>query len=74
MFREIILLGVGAIFGLGTAMTSMAAPSYFPNMPSWVWYWLFWGGIALMALMVSDAICVLVWRPSGWNLTLGAHV
>jgi hypothetical protein len=62
MVREIVLLGIGALFGLGATMSALAAPAYFPNAPPWVWHWLFWGGIALMALMICDAACLAVWR------------
>jgi hypothetical protein len=43
MFREIILLAVGAVFGLGATMTAAVAPIYLPNMPPWAVHWLFWG-------------------------------
>ncbi len=54
MLRDLILLGIGAVFGLGTALAAMAAPLYFPNAPPWVWHWMFWTGIALMVLMITD--------------------
>lgn len=63
MFREIILLAIGAAFGLGATMSALAAPAHFPNAPPWVWHFLFWLGVALMALMVCDAICLIFWRP-----------
>jgi hypothetical protein len=50
-------------FGLGATVASFAAPSYI-NLPSWAIHWLFWGGIALMALMVFDAPALLIWRPA----------
>ncbi len=62
MLKELIPLGVGAIFGLGTALMATAAPLYYPNAPSWVWHWLFWGGLALMALMVLDVALLFLWR------------
>jgi len=55
MARDIILLGLGAIFGLGTALVAMAAPLYYPNAPAWTWHWMFWAGIVLMVLMIVDA-------------------
>jgi hypothetical protein len=64
MLKDIILLAIGAIFGLGATMAGAAAPSHFPSTPSWVWYWLFWGGIALMGLMLIDGLWLLVQRPS----------
>jgi hypothetical protein len=63
MFREIVLLGLGAIFGLGATMAALAAPAHYTNIPPWVWHWLFWSGIALMVLMVVDAACLVSWRP-----------
>jgi hypothetical protein len=64
MLKDIIILAIGAIFGLGATMAGVAAPSYFPSTPSWVWHWLFWGGIALMGLMLIDGIWLLIQRPS----------
>ena len=66
MGREIILLGVGGFFGLGATITAFAAPTYLPNMLPWAIYWLFWGGLALMALMVVDALLLLVCRAEVW--------
>lgn len=63
MVREIILLSIGAIFGLGTTMSALAAPSYFPNTAPWVWHWLFWGGVALMGLLACDVVSLIFWRP-----------
>ena len=63
MLREIVLLALGAIFGLGATMTAAVAPTYLPNMPPWAVHWLFWGGIALMAIMTVDAGCLILWRP-----------
>jgi hypothetical protein len=60
MLRDIVLLGLGAVFGLGTALAAMAAPLYFPNAPSWVWHWMFWIGIALMVLMIADGAIPLL--------------
>ena len=62
MLREIILLALGAVFGLGATMTGAVAPAYL-NLSSWALHWLFWGGIALMAAMAIDAACLLLWRP-----------
>jgi hypothetical protein len=63
MLKDIILLAIGAVFGLGATMTGVAAPSYFPNAPVWIWHWLFWGGIALMGIMVADGLWLIVQRP-----------
>jgi hypothetical protein len=65
MLREIILLSIGAIFGLGATMVGLAAPSHFPNTSPLVWHWLFWGGITLMALMVVDGALILFWSDDG---------
>ena len=64
MLREIILLGIGAFFGLGTTLMSLAAPQYFPERPVATWHWLFWGGLVLMGLMVLDAALLLMWSPN----------
>lgn len=70
MLKDLALLGVGAIFGLGATLMSLAAPLYFPNAPRWIWRWLFWGGIVLMLLMIADALVLLKWngtlRSSLW--------
>lgn len=62
MLREITLLALGAIFGLGATMAGAVAPAYF-NLSSWAVHWLFWGGIALMTVMAIDTACLLLWRP-----------
>jgi hypothetical protein len=62
MPREIVLLALGALFGLGATMTATVAPAYL-NLSTGVAYWLFWGGIALMALIAIDASCLPLWRP-----------
>ena len=54
MLKDLVLVGIGAV-GLGAMLMSLGGLSYFPNAPSWVWYLLFWGGIALMSLMVARA-------------------
>jgi hypothetical protein len=66
MLKDITFLGIGAIFGLGATLTAMAAPLHYPNAPSWVWYWMFWSGIALMVVMLSDAALIAV-RPVHWG-------
>src|SRR5262249_39929768 len=70
MLRELVLVGIGAIFGLGATMAAVAAPSHFPNTPPWVWHWLFWGGIALMALMIVNGFLIALWRPQFWPAVL----
>ncbi len=40
---------------------SQAAPLYFPNAPNWVWHWVFWLGISIMALMLLDLALLLAW-------------
>ena len=59
MLKDIILLGIGGVFGLGATMMAAAAPSYI-NLPHWVWHWLFWGGLVLMMLMIGDAVILLI--------------
>jgi internalin A len=63
MLRELVLLTIAALFGLGSVMSALAAPTHFPSTPAWVWHWLFWGGLALMLVMVLDVACLLFWRP-----------
>jgi hypothetical protein len=63
MLREIILLVIGALFGLGATMAALAAPAHYTNIPPSIWHWLFWCGMALMALMLVDAGCLVFWRP-----------
>ena len=63
MLKDFIPLAIGAVFGLGTAMASLAAPIYFPSTPQWALHWLFWGGIFLMILMVFDGAILLFWHP-----------
>jgi hypothetical protein len=60
--RDFIVLAIGALFGLGATVTAAVAPSYV-NLPAWAVHWLFWSGIALMALTAVDAPLVLLWRP-----------
>lgn len=59
MVREIVLLAIGAIFGLGATMTGAVAPQYL-NLNATTAHWLFWGGISLMALMVVDGAVLLL--------------
>ena len=59
MFKELILLGIGCFFGLGAALVPAAAPQYFPNAPTWVWHWSFWGGLVLMVVMLADGLVLL---------------
>jgi hypothetical protein len=54
ILKVLLLVGIGAV-GFGATLMSLGGLSYFPNAPSWVWYSLFWGGIALMSLMVAAA-------------------
>jgi hypothetical protein len=61
--REFLILAVGALFGLGATMTAMVGPAYL-SLPLWSQHWLFWAGIALMALMGLDAIALFFARPS----------
>ena len=71
MLKDVVILGVGALFGLGAAMAALAAPSHFPNAPAWVWYWLFWGGLVLMGLMLIDGALLLLWTGEGPKLAPG---
>jgi hypothetical protein len=60
MAREIIILAVGALFGLGTTITALVAPAYLPVPMSSI-HWLFWGGIALCGLMIIDSGIMILW-------------
>jgi hypothetical protein len=62
MLRDIVILAIGAFFGLGATVAGVAAPGLFPNTPSWIWYWAFWGGICLMSIMAIDAVWLLSWH------------
>jgi hypothetical protein len=64
MLKDLVLLGIGALFGLGATMAALAAPAYYPHTPLWVWHSLFWGGIALMTLMLADVVLLFFWKPS----------
>ncbi len=70
MFRDIVLLAVGAFFGLGATMTATVAPTYLPNMPPWAVHWLFWGGIAIMSTMLIDGLFLLAVKPNWTTATL----
>jgi hypothetical protein len=74
MLKEIILLAVGAVFGLGATLMAGAAPFYFPNTPPWVLHAAFWGGCALMGLMVLDAGLLFLWRDTGPKLGPGVVI
>lgn len=64
MLKDVIILAIGAVFGLGATMAGVAVPAYLPSTPSWIWHWLFWGGIALMAIMCVDGLWLVIQRPS----------
>jgi hypothetical protein len=61
MVKDIVLLAIGAVFGLGACLMSLAAPLYFPNAPQSVWHWFFWSGLAIMIIMIADAGMLLVY-------------
>jgi hypothetical protein len=65
MAREFFWFGIGAVFGLGAALMALAAPLYFPNAPNATWHYLFWGGIALMILMIIDGVGLAAWTEDG---------
>jgi hypothetical protein len=71
MLKDVVILAIGALFGLGAAMAALAAPSHFPNTPAWVWYWTFWGGVNLMVLMILDVGLLLLWEGDGPKLGPG---
>lgn len=71
MLKEIILLAIGGIFGLGATLMAAAGPFYFPNTPSWVMHAAFWGGLALMGLMAVDTGLMFLWRDAGPKLGPG---
>jgi hypothetical protein len=71
MIKDAVILGIGALFGLGATMVALAAPSHFPNTPAWVWYWTFWGGVTLMGLMLLDVALLFLWEGEGARLGPG---
>jgi len=71
MSRDLALLIVAAVFGLGVAMVALAQPSYLPHVPKSTWHWLFWGGLALMLLMILDVVGIKFWREYTLSASLG---
>jgi hypothetical protein len=71
MLKEILLLAIGGIFGLGATLMAAAGPFYFPNTAPWVIHAAFWGGLALMGLMILDAGLMFLWRDAGPKLGPG---
>ena len=77
MLRTMVLLVVGSLFGLGATVTGAVVPIYIPNMPSWAVHWLFWGGIALVGLMVIDGVLLFFGAGSlreNWLQVLSINV
>jgi hypothetical protein len=72
MLKDIVLLGLGAAFGLGASLMATAAPLYFPNASQIIWHWVFWAGLILMAIMLVDAGILLILGPH--VLTLPAMI
>jgi len=64
MLKEIILPVIGALCGLGVTLMAAAAPIRFPNAPPWAVHAAFWGGIALIAIMILDAALLYLWKDS----------
>jgi hypothetical protein len=71
MSRDLAFLIVAALFGLGVAMVALAQPSYLPHVPKSTWHWLFWGGLALMLLMILDVVGIKFWREYTLSASLG---
>jgi hypothetical protein len=61
--RDLLILAVGALFGLGATVSGAVGPTYL-TLPPWAQHWLFWGGFALMFLMGVDALFLFVWKPT----------
>jgi hypothetical protein len=59
--KDIALLAIGATFGLGVALMTLAVPDYLANFQPWVTYSLFWGGLAIMVIMIADAVLLYAW-------------
>jgi hypothetical protein len=68
--RDFLILAVGALFGLGATVSGMVGPTYL-SLPPWAQHWLFWGGIAVMALMGLDALCLFFFKPAPLTATFG---
>jgi hypothetical protein len=64
MLKELALLAIPLLFGLGATVSGAVAPVYFPNAPAWTLHWAFWGGICLMILMLIDAVLLFSFRPA----------
>lgn len=64
MLKDMALVALGAVFGLGASMTAVSAPAYFPGVQMWIWHTLFWAGVAIMTLMVVDAVLIVLWSSS----------
>jgi hypothetical protein len=64
MHKDLVLLIIAAVFGLGATLAAMALPSRYPNTPAWVWHWMFWGGVILMIMMAADIVWLWLQRPS----------
>jgi hypothetical protein len=61
MTKDILVLAIGALFGLGVALVSLAIPTYLPKLPDWVAFWMFWGGLSLMSIMVINVALLYFW-------------
>jgi hypothetical protein len=61
--HEIILLALGALFGVGGTIAGVAVPLLYLNTPPSMWHWAFWGGIALMILVVINTTLLLLLHP-----------
>jgi hypothetical protein len=75
MLREIIVSAItasGALCGLGVTLMAASAPNHFPNAPPWAVHAAFWGGIALIALMILGAVLIFLWQD--WRPRLGPGI
>jgi hypothetical protein len=71
MLKEIILLAIGALCGLGVTLVAASAPVHFPSAPPWAVHAAFWAGIALVAIMILDAALLFLWQDSRPRLVPG---
>jgi hypothetical protein len=75
MLKEIILsaiAAIGALCGLGITLIAASAPNHFPNAPLWAVHAAFWGGIAIIALVILGATLLFLWQD--WRPRLGPGI
>ena len=74
MLKEIILLAIGVLCGLGVTLVAASAPVHFPSAPPWAVHAAFWAGIALVAIMVVDAVLIFLSQDTRPRLVPGTVI